>query len=183
MSRCKRMSPLVRTAVPVDGRFEHIVLSCNITSDHAIIWILQESEKALDVSFIICNWSEDCDFFCSTTSSTFPVIIMAAAKVFRLLLVQCMINKERVMGIPPTQKMERQASIAKEHREEYQAALLRAVALDIPHARSPSYGTFRETEEGENLSTPPSYGTFRDMEEGENSSTPRDSLFAWFRKA
>lgn len=56
MFRCKRMSPLVRTAVPVDGRFEHIVLSCNITSDHAIIWILQESEKALDVSFIICNW-------------------------------------------------------------------------------------------------------------------------------
>lgn len=79
--------------------------------------------------------------------------------MFRLLLVQFMIKKERVMGIPPAQKMERQASIAKEHREEYRAALERAIALDIPHAHSPSYGTFRE------------------MEEGENSSTPRDSSF------
>ncbi|KAH6789463.1 alpha/beta-Hydrolases superfamily protein [Perilla frutescens var. frutescens] len=112
--RCKRISPLVRTAVPVDGRFEHIVLSCNITSDHAIIWILQESERALD----------------------------------------CMVEKERVMGIPPAQRMERQASLAKEHREEHRAALERAVALDIPHAHSPSYGTFQEMEQGQNSSTP-----------------------------
>jgi hypothetical protein len=41
----------VRTAVPVDGRFEHIVLSCNATSDHAIIWIERESQRALDVSY------------------------------------------------------------------------------------------------------------------------------------
>ncbi|XP_060183693.1 uncharacterized protein LOC132613614 [Lycium barbarum] len=45
--RCGRFPPDVRTAIPVDGRFEHIVLSCNATSDHAIIWIQRESEKAL----------------------------------------------------------------------------------------------------------------------------------------
>ena len=40
----------MRTAVPVDGRFERIVFSRNMTSDHGIIWILQESRRALDVS-------------------------------------------------------------------------------------------------------------------------------------
>ncbi|KAL5994367.1 hypothetical protein ACLOJK_024417 [Asimina triloba] len=44
-----RFPPLVRTAVPVDGRFEHIVLSCNATSDHAIIWIEREAQRALDL--------------------------------------------------------------------------------------------------------------------------------------
>lgn len=48
--RCGRYPPEVRTAIPVDGRFEHIVLSCNATSDHAIMWIERESEKALHVS-------------------------------------------------------------------------------------------------------------------------------------
>ena len=48
--RCGRFPPEVRTAIPVDGRFEHIVLSCNATSDHAIIWIEREAEKALGVS-------------------------------------------------------------------------------------------------------------------------------------
>ncbi|KAK4366918.1 hypothetical protein RND71_014798 [Anisodus tanguticus] len=45
--RCGRFPPDVRTAIPVDGRFEHIVLSCNATTDHGIIWIQRESEKAL----------------------------------------------------------------------------------------------------------------------------------------
>ena len=45
-----RFPPVVRTAVPVDGRFERIVLSCNATSDHAIIWIEREAQRALDVS-------------------------------------------------------------------------------------------------------------------------------------
>ncbi|CAN4096737.1 unnamed protein product [Withania somnifera] len=44
--RCGRYPPDVRTAIPVDGRFEHTVLSCNATSDHGIIWIEKESEKA-----------------------------------------------------------------------------------------------------------------------------------------
>nr|GLL18959.1 uncharacterized protein LOC109180348 [Ipomoea trifida] len=47
--RCGRFPPEVRTAIPVDGRFEHIVLSCNATSDHGIIWIERESEKALQI--------------------------------------------------------------------------------------------------------------------------------------
>ncbi|CAA3018714.1 uncharacterized protein LOC111369527 [Olea europaea var. sylvestris] len=46
--RCGRYPPEVRTAIPVDGRFEHIVLSCNATSDHAIIWIEREAEHALE---------------------------------------------------------------------------------------------------------------------------------------
>ncbi|KAF7130620.1 hypothetical protein RHSIM_Rhsim10G0177400 [Rhododendron simsii] len=46
--RCGRFPPEVRTAIPVDERFEHIVLSCNTTSDHGIVWIVKESEKALD---------------------------------------------------------------------------------------------------------------------------------------
>ncbi|XP_062107522.1 uncharacterized protein LOC133818580 isoform X2 [Humulus lupulus] len=50
--RCGRYPPEVRTAIPVDGRFEHIVLSCNATSDHALIWIEREAEKALGVSII-----------------------------------------------------------------------------------------------------------------------------------
>lgn len=48
--RCGRYPPEVRTAIPVDGRFEHIVLSCNATSDHGIIWIEREAQKALEVS-------------------------------------------------------------------------------------------------------------------------------------
>lgn len=47
--RCGRFPPVVRTAVPVDGRFEHIVLSCNATSDHAIIWIEREAKRALEL--------------------------------------------------------------------------------------------------------------------------------------
>uniref|UniRef100_A0A1D1ZG15 Sn1-specific diacylglycerol lipase alpha n=1 Tax=Anthurium amnicola TaxID=1678845 RepID=A0A1D1ZG15_9ARAE len=47
--RCGRFPPVVRTAVPVDGRFEHIVLSCNATSDHAIVWIEREAQRALDL--------------------------------------------------------------------------------------------------------------------------------------
>ncbi|KAG9454742.1 hypothetical protein H6P81_007646 [Aristolochia fimbriata] len=47
--RCGRFPPEVRTAIPVDGRFEHIVLSCNAASDHEIISITRESTKALEV--------------------------------------------------------------------------------------------------------------------------------------
>ncbi|KAK1439328.1 hypothetical protein QVD17_05144 [Tagetes erecta] len=47
--RCGRYPPEVRTAIPVDGRFEHIVLSSHATSDHAIIWIHREAEKALNL--------------------------------------------------------------------------------------------------------------------------------------
>lgn len=47
--RCGRYPPEVRTAIPVEERFEHIVLSCSTTSDHAIFWIEREAEKALEI--------------------------------------------------------------------------------------------------------------------------------------
>ncbi|CAD5190996.1 uncharacterized protein LOC135648954 [Musa acuminata AAA Group] len=103
--RFGRYPPVVRTAVPVDGRFEHIVLSCNATSDHAIIWIEKEAQRALDMIF----------------------------------------HKEQTMDIPAKQRMERQETLAKEHREEHKAALRRAVTLSVPDAFSPTaYGTFDE---------------------------------------
>jgi hypothetical protein len=58
MCRCGRFPPEVRTAIPVENRFEHVVLSCSTTSDHAIAWIERESEKALQVykHYITCCW-------------------------------------------------------------------------------------------------------------------------------
>ncbi|XP_024313100.1 uncharacterized protein LOC100841206 isoform X2 [Brachypodium distachyon] len=53
--RCGRFPPEVRTAIPVEGRFEHIVLSCSTTSDHAIFWIERESAKALEPCFCAVN--------------------------------------------------------------------------------------------------------------------------------
>ncbi|KAG2535791.1 hypothetical protein PVAP13_9NG133300 [Panicum virgatum] len=47
--RCGRFPPEVRTAVPIVGRFEHVVLSCNAATDHGIIWIEREAQKALDL--------------------------------------------------------------------------------------------------------------------------------------
>ncbi|KAJ0966673.1 hypothetical protein J5N97_023590 [Dioscorea zingiberensis] len=47
--RWGRYPPVVRTGVPVDGRFEHIVLSCNATADHALIWIEREAQRAHDL--------------------------------------------------------------------------------------------------------------------------------------
>lgn len=47
------------------------------------------------------------------------------------------------MEIPPKQRMERQETLAKEHREEHKAALRRAVTLSVPDAVSPTaYGAF-----------------------------------------
>ncbi|CAH1445548.1 unnamed protein product [Lactuca virosa] len=108
--RCGRFPPVVRTGVPVDGRFEHIVLSCNATSDHAIIWIEREAKRALEL----------------------------------------MLEEDPIMEIPVKQKMERQETLAKEHGEEYAAALQRAVKLAVPHAVLPSqYGTFQDSSDGE----------------------------------
>ncbi|KAK9103633.1 hypothetical protein Sjap_020887 [Stephania japonica] len=109
--RMGRYPPVVRTAVPVDGRFEHIVLSCNATSDHAIIWIEREAQSALDL----------------------------------------MLEKDQIMEIPVKQRMERQQTLAREHSEEYKAALRRAVTLAVPDIHSPSvYGTFNKQENRRN---------------------------------
>ncbi|KAK8963851.1 hypothetical protein KSP40_PGU007170 [Platanthera guangdongensis] len=45
---CGRRPPEVRTAIPVEGRFEHIVLSCNAVYDHSLVWIEREAQKALE---------------------------------------------------------------------------------------------------------------------------------------
>ncbi|EPS67416.1 hypothetical protein M569_07358 [Genlisea aurea] len=110
--RCKKILPVVKTAVPVDGRFEHVVVSWNATKDHAIICILRESQSALET----------------------------------------MAEREEMMGIPVEQRMQRQASVKKDHMEEHRAAMERAAALDVPHAytsssssSSSSYGTFHES--------------------------------------
>jgi hypothetical protein len=61
-----------------------------------------------------------------------------------------MLEKDQQMEIPAEQRMERHESLVRGHSEEYHAALQRAVALDIPQAYSPSsYGTFHETDAGE----------------------------------
>ncbi|KAG0459341.1 hypothetical protein HPP92_022469 [Vanilla planifolia] len=46
---CGRMPPEVRTAIPVEGRFEHIVLSCNAIYDHSLVWIEHEAQVALEI--------------------------------------------------------------------------------------------------------------------------------------
>ncbi|XP_073123172.1 uncharacterized protein [Henckelia pumila] len=108
--RCGRFPPVVKTAVPVDGRFEHIVLSCNATSDHAILWIEREAAMALEL----------------------------------------MLEKDQTLEIPAKQRMERQETLEKDHSEEYNAALRRAISLSVPHAFSPSpYGTFDQTSDEE----------------------------------
>lgn len=64
-----------------------------------------------------------------------------------------MLEEDRTMEVPAKQRMERRKSLVREHSLEYEAALRRAIALDIHHAYSDSpYGTFTftETEEGEN---------------------------------
>lgn len=66
---------------------------------------------------------------------------------------------DKIMEIPPQQKMERQQTLAREHSEEYKAALQRAVTLAVPHAYAISpYGTFSQTDEGEEEKSPASSG-------------------------
>lgn len=71
-------------------------------------------------------------------------------------LSKVMLEDDRIMDIPPKQRMERSSSLAKEHSEEHREALRRAVALDIPQAYSPSaYGTFLKNEQTENSDDSP----------------------------
>lgn len=138
--RCGRFPPVVRTAVPVDGRFEHIVLSCNATSDHAIIWIEKESKRALEMM------REDDD----------------------------------VMEIPAKQRMERQETLAREHSQEYRAALQRAVTLSVPHAYSlAQYGTFDDLEdESEHSDASTHERSSRDSSQGSKNKENWDELVA-----
>lgn len=80
----------------------------------------------------------------------------------QLVDFQLMLEKAESMEIPPKQRMERKETLAKEHTEEYKAALQRAVTLAVPHAYSPSpYGTFDEQEEEHSYgsSGEPSFGS------------------------
>ncbi|KAF9668959.1 hypothetical protein SADUNF_Sadunf14G0057700 [Salix dunnii] len=143
--RIGRFPPVVRTAVPVDGRFEHLVLSCNATSDHAIIWLERESQRALDVSLASFLGTQSLELACPASHRRKKKENLGLSSQGRLML-----EKDRIMEIPAQQRMQRQESIAREHSEEYEAALRRAVALKIPRAASsPSYGTFAEVEIGE----------------------------------
>lgn len=63
------------------------------------------------------------------------------------MIVQTLKEKDRVLDIPPQQRMERRSSVAIEHSVEHKAALARAVALDVPESYLPSeYGTFRNAQ-------------------------------------
>ncbi|KAH9323702.1 hypothetical protein KI387_018341, partial [Taxus chinensis] len=63
LCRYGRFPPNVKTAVPVDGRFENVVISCNATSDHSIVWIEREAQKALEVNSFFDIRSSMSDFF------------------------------------------------------------------------------------------------------------------------
>lgn len=64
-----------------------------------------------------------------------------------------------------SQRMVRQQTLAKEHTEEYKAALQRAVTLAVPHAYTPfKYGTFdegRTSSESSGASSSPSRSSKR----------------------
>lgn len=74
-------------------------------------------------------------------------------------------EKDKIMAIPAKQRMKRQESLAREHSQEYKAALQRAIALDIPQAFSPY-----------------TYGTFHEMEGGENSAKSREEILSFNRR-
>ncbi|CAD6218076.1 unnamed protein product [Miscanthus lutarioriparius] len=113
--RCGRYPPLVRTAVPVDGRFERIVLSCNATSDHAIIWIERETQRALDL----------------------------------------LLESEKTMQAPEVQRMGDEITATRDHDEEQQEALRRAITLGVADVKMPSaYGTFDENPTSEAAEAP-----------------------------
>lgn len=84
-----------------------------------------------------------------------------------------MMENDRVMDIPPNQRMERQEKLAREHTQEYRKALERAIALDVPHSFLPSpYGTFNNPpESGE--------GSDRSSIEGSSSSSSKRRRESW----
>ncbi|RWW11517.1 hypothetical protein BHE74_00011660 [Ensete ventricosum] len=77
-----------------------------------------------------------------------------------------MLEKERLMVIPPKPRMERQKTIDREHSEEHEAALRRAVIMAVPDAYLPStYGTFNDqsTEGARELQSAPSSSETRNL--------------------
>lgn len=86
--------------------------------------------------------------------------------------MQLMQEKDESLAVPLKQKMERQMTLEKEHREEHSAALRRAVTLAVPHAFPPSrYGTF---DEGDNDDSSHSSG-----DSSQGSSTKTKTKESW----
>lgn len=67
--------------MPVDGRFEHMVLSCNMTSDHAILWILEESDRAFDVSLSFVIGGANYEIFVAVLYFQYAVLIRVNGKI------------------------------------------------------------------------------------------------------
>ncbi|GJT96091.1 valine--tRNA ligase, chloroplastic/mitochondrial 2 isoform X1 [Tanacetum coccineum] len=128
--RCGRYPPEVRTAIPVDGRFEHIVLSSHATADHAIMWIHAEAEKALNVSDIATYlfWFVKVTKFGKSVDSRAEHMDRSTERISLLKEKE----SETVTTAPKVQKFSRLKSIEDEHKD----ALERAVSLNIPHAVS-----------------------------------------------
>jgi hypothetical protein len=82
-----------------------------------------------------------------------------------------MMERDHSMEIPSKQRMERQETIAKDHSKDHKDALEKALSLNIPHAFSPSYGTFDKDEntEQEALLNEPK-NLLLDTEVGESST-------------
>ncbi|KAI5060515.1 hypothetical protein GOP47_0024935 [Adiantum capillus-veneris] len=101
LCRCSRYPPVVRTAIPVEERFERIILSCNATMDHSLVRIERVCQKALEL----------------------------------------LAEKENAQKVPGMEKMERQAMLEVEYKEQHREALKKATSLNASCA-FPSYGTF-----------------------------------------
>lgn len=84
-------------------------------------------------------------------------------------------ENDRVMEIPPNQRMERQEKLAREHTQEYRQALQRAVALDVPDSYPPPspYGTFNDPESGEGSKVSSVEGSKVSSVDGSLSSSKR----------
>lgn len=87
-------------------------------------------------------------------------------------------ENDRVMEIPPNQRMERQEKLAREHTQEYRQALQRAVALDVPDSYPPPslYGTFNDPESGEGSKVSSVEGSEVSSVEGSKVSSVDGSL-------
>ncbi|CAI7858344.1 unnamed protein product [Closterium sp. NIES-53] len=124
--------PVVKTAVPVDHRFERVVLSPSIISDHIIGHI--EAKCALALAVSPPYHSSHPPLLCPHLISLWPPVSLPAIPIRECALSVL----AQVQQTPPEeQRMERSATL-KERRGEHLEALARAVSLHVPHAADPS---------------------------------------------
>ncbi|CAI7795960.1 unnamed protein product [Closterium sp. NIES-54] len=130
--------PVVKTAVPVDHRFERVVLSPSIISDHIIGHI--EAKCALALAVSPPYHSSHPPLLCPHLISLWPPVSLPAIPIREcaLSVLAAMEAEQQVQQTPPEeQRMERSATL-KERRGEHLEALARAVSLHVPHAADPS---------------------------------------------